>query len=343
MRKGILAAGNWIIDRVKIIDSFPDQEKLANIQEEYSSNGGSAYNLLKGLYKLNAPFPLAAIGLIGNDETGAQIIADCAAMGIDTNQLHITLETDTSYTDVMTVKDTGKRTFFHRRGANALLNKKHFDLNISTAKIFHLGYLLLLDKLDIINADGSTAAALLLKEATGKGLITAADVVSETGDRFSQIIPPALPFIDYLFLNEFEAAKLTGISTSANHEIDINGCWKAAEKAIEMGVRQWVVLHFPEGAIAVSKNVERITQPGVQLPAEAILGTVGAGDAFAAGVLFGIHEEKPMQECLQYGVCAAATSLFKPTSSDGILSLQGCLNTGKKYGYRQNKKLKAIL
>lgn len=334
MRKGILAAGNWIIDQVKIIDCFPDQEQLVNILEEYSSNGGSAYNLLKALYKLKAPFPLEAIGLLGDDARGTHIIEECKTMGVDTTQLRKTPGFYTSYTDVMTVKDTGKRTFFHQRGANALLDKQHVDFSLSAAKIFHLGYLLLLDQLDTIDANGNTVAATLLKEAAEKGFITAADVVSENSDRFNLVIPPALPYLDYLFLNEFEASKLTGIFTASGHEMNMDGCWQAAQKVIEMGVRKWVILHFPEGVIAVSARGEKIFQPGIHLPSETIIGAVGAGDAFAAGALLGIHEEKPMKECLKYGVCAAATSLFKPTSSDGILSLQNCLDIGTTYGYR---------
>lgn len=37
-RSGILAGGNWIIDRPKIIDVYPAQDSLANILRETSSN-----------------------------------------------------------------------------------------------------------------------------------------------------------------------------------------------------------------------------------------------------------------------------------------------------------------
>ncbi|MFT4153415.1 carbohydrate kinase family protein [Parafilimonas sp.] len=336
MRKGILAGGNWITDQVKITDCFPEQEKLANITEEYCSNGGAAYNLLKALYKLGANFPMEAIGLLGADERGNTIMEECRQMGIDTRQLRQTEAAHTSYTDVMTVKATGKRTFFHQRGANALLDEHRFDFAISGAKIFHLGYLLLLDQLDRTDATGITGAARVLKRASDEGFITSADIVSENSDRFASVIPPALPWLDYLFINEFEAFKLTGITTYKGTSICMEGCWQAAEQVIEMGVRKWAVLHFPEGAVAVSAAGEQVFQPGLQLPAGTISGTVGAGDAFAAGALLGIHEGMAMQESLNYGVCAAAASLFQPTSSEGILPLQACLNLPALYGYRSS-------
>lgn len=143
MRNGILVGGNWIIDQVKIIDTFPEEEKLVTIFSECQSNGGSAYNILKDFVKLGANFPLSGLGLVGDDDRGDFIIKECKELGIDTTQLRKILSAYTSYTDVMTVKSNARRTFFHQRGANALLDIEHFNFSISTAKIFHLGYLLL--------------------------------------------------------------------------------------------------------------------------------------------------------------------------------------------------------
>ncbi|CAL1519030.1 carbohydrate kinase family protein [Chitinophaga sp. MM2321] len=337
MRDGIIVGGNWIIDQIKIVDNYPEQEKLVTILEEYSSNGGSAYNLLKGFSKLGAGFPLEAVGLLGYDERGQQIIEECNNLSIDTSQLRKTTATATSYTDVMSVQSTGKRTFFHQRGANALLHEDHFDFSRSGAKIFHLGYLLLLDQLDQPDAQGVTGAAKVLKAASEKGFITSADIVSEHSDRFSSIIPPSLPYIDYLFVNEFEAAMLTGIPTIDDAgQIHIKGCYEATSRIIGMGVRQWVILHFPEGVVAMSATGEKLYQPCLRVPAAKIAGAVGAGDAFAAGVLMGVHAHAPLQESLQLGVCAAASSLFKATCSDGILPAAQCLELASQFGYREH-------
>jgi sugar/nucleoside kinase (ribokinase family) len=334
-KSGILASGNWIIDQVKVVDKFPDEEQLANILHEYSSNGGSAYNVLKGLAKLNVKFPLSALGLVGEDERGRSIIAECDKLNINTTHLQKTSSSHTSYTDVMTVKQTGKRTFFHQRGANAFLDTSHFNFKTSTAKIFHLGYLLLLDQLDLIGGDGKTGAASIFRQAKDFGLITSADLVSERSDRFKKIVPCSLPYIDYLFVNEFEAEMLSGIQTkNSRGEITLDQCSYAASKILEMGVLNSVILHFPGGALAQSRNGDKIFQPSVQVKHGKIKGAVGAGDAFAAGVLMGIHEDWEMADCLKIGVCAAASSLFDVTSSEGILPYQECLSLGDKYGYR---------
>lgn len=334
MRKGILVGGNWIIDQVKIIDAFPEEENLVTIFSESQSNGGSAYNILKDLVKLGVDFPLSGVGLVGDDERGDYIIKECKELGIDTGQLRKILSAYTSYTDVMTVKSNAKRTFFHQRGANALLDINHFDFSISNAKIFHLGYLLLLDKLDVLEDDGSTRAAKVLKHAKKLGFTTSVDVVSENSNRFCSLIPSALPYVDYLFINEYEAGKITGVETLSNGKPNIDFCKDAALKIIALGVKHWVIVHFPDGAIAVSHTGEVVVQTSINVPVELVIGSVGAGDAFAAGVLMGVHNDEPIQKCLELGVCAAASSLFAANSSEGILRSSDCLLLADKYGYK---------
>ena len=335
MKNGILVGGNWVIDRVKIIDKYPEEESLANILTEYSSNGGSAYNILKNLSKMGASFPLEAIGLVGDDPLGEEVIKDCREYGIDTLHLSKSTGSSTSYTDVMSVRASGRRTFFHHRGANALLNEEHFDFKNSGCKIFHLGYLLLLDKLDTIKENGRTGASEVLEQAVNNGFITSVDLVSEDSQRFKQIVPPSLPYIDHLFVNEFEAGMIVGLNLAGNGDVIISKCLEAAQLLLDMGVRRWVILHFPAGVIAVSKEGERLFQPCVSLPPEKIAGAVGAGDAFASGVLFGIHEDWDMKRSLRLGVCVAASSLMAATCSDGILRSAECIQLGEQYGYRE--------
>ena len=267
-RRGILAGGNWIVDFTKIIDVFPAQDALANILGEYSGNGGSAYNVLIDLARLQAPFPLEAIGLVGDDRDGENIRQDCAAHGIDTTQLHVSSKLHTSYTHVMLVKSSGRRTFFHQRGANALLGPEHFDFSKSSAKIFHLGYLLLLDELDKHHATYGTVAAGILQAAQKAGFKTSIDVVSEDSDRFAAVVMPALRYTDYAIMNEFEAERTTGERIRTEQGLDPQGLQTAVRKLFEAGVRQWVVIHFPEGAVAANPAGPILHQASVCLPRE---------------------------------------------------------------------------
>ena len=331
---GILAGGNWIIDNVKIVDVYPKEDKLANILKESNSNGGAPYSVLKAISKMGFQFPLTGIGAIGDDERGDYILNECQKLNIDSSQIIKVQNSNTSYTDVMTVLGTGRRTFFHSRGANAYLDESYFNFSGHKSKIFHLGYLLLLDRLDAIGSDGLTGAAKVLRDAKQSGLITSADLVSEQSERFKTIIPLALQYVDILFVNEFEAGMLTDIEICDEEgECSIVNAYQAADAILNAGVQRWVIIHFPKGAIALNKSGEKLFQPSVKMPVEKIKGSVGAGDAFAAGVLAGVHEDWTMAKCLLLGVNVAAASLMDASSSESIVPWQECLKIGEDFGY----------
>ena len=332
-RNGIASAGNWILDVTKIIDVYPEQDTLANISGQSSNNGGAPYNVLKDLSKLEAPFPLYGIGLVGNDETGKQIIKDCKDHSIDASQISYSSRAGTSFTDVMLVRDTGRRTFYHYRGANALFDLQHIDLKSLRARILHLGYLLLLDSLDEVKNNGRTNASVLLEEARSLGFKTTVDLVSENSDRFKNIIIPSLPFIDVLFCNEYEAGKLTDIEIDTENP-DLDKVKELITRLLSMGVKEWVILHFPAGCIAGNVQGDLVFQGSVKIPEDSIIGTTGAGDAFAAGTLYGYHENWPMDKCLELGVCSAAMSLTSAGCSDGIIPMDKTLQLSVEYGYR---------
>jgi hypothetical protein len=103
--------------------------------------------------------------------------------------------------------------------------------------------------------------------------------------------------------------------------LDRAGTEAAARRLIELGVRAWVVLHFPEGSCACSRQGEIVWQGSLQVPRSAIRGAAGAGDAFAAGVLLGWHNGHDFLWNLKLGVGAAAACLRDPTCSGSIPSL----------------------
>jgi sugar/nucleoside kinase (ribokinase family) len=235
----------------------------------------------------------------------------------------------------MLVKATGRRTFFHRRGANALLGPEHFDFASSRAKLFHLGYLLLLDRLDQADTGHGTVAAGLLKQAQSAGFKTSIDVVSEESNRFASIVYPALKYTNYAILNELEAERTTGRQIRTDKGIDSTQIQAAARQLLDAGGCEWVIIHFPEGAVAAGRDGRILRQGSVRITQERIVGTTGAGDAFGAGLLYGLHEGKLMEECLRYAVCVAAASLTEANCSSGVRAFSQCLEFGETYGFRK--------
>ncbi|MDZ4289080.1 MAG: carbohydrate kinase family protein [Prosthecobacter sp.] len=332
-RNGLLGGGNFIIDYVKIIEAYPEQDMLASIRSEASSNGGGPYNVLKDLAAMGAAYPLEAAGLVGKDANGDWILRDCQAAGIDITQLRQTDRAPTSYTDAMTVATTGRRTFFHQRGANALLGEADFDFSRTQARLFHLGYLMLLDEMDRLLPDGGTVASRVLAAAKRAGLLTSVDIVSTENPDFRQIAEAALPFTDYLVINEVEAGKVAGVNLKTS-PVDIAAVSAAARALLAKGVSRQVVIHFEAGAVVADRDGTVTHQGSLNLPPNFIAGATGAGDAFAAGYLHGVHEGWPTADCLRLAVCTAAACLRHPTPSQGLLPVADCLKLADTHGFR---------
>ncbi len=329
-RQGLLAMGNFIVDDVKVIDAWPNQDGLALIQSESRSNGGGPYNVLKDLAALQLRFPLEACGLIGHDAYGEWILQDCAASDIDCAQLKQTHSSASSYTDVMTASDTGRRTFFHQLGTNALLSQDDVDLTKSNAKLFYFGYLMLLAQLDALNAKAETEASLLLARAQAQGFKTIVDCVSSTHPKFTQVALAALRHSDVFFANELELGYLLSKKISSS----LADLASSAPDLFALSESCLFVVHSVEGACVIDCKHRRVVkQPAIAFPKGKIVGANGAGDAFAAGFLAAFHEDKSIETCLHYAVCVAAMSLSHASTSGGIKPLAACLALADTYGF----------
>jgi sugar/nucleoside kinase (ribokinase family) len=285
--------------------------------------GGCAHNVLVDLAKLESGLPLYAGGCIGNDEYGQMVLNAIKENGIDGSNMVIKEGVATSYTDVMSeIGGTATRTFFHCRGANARLTIDHIRSVDVPARIFHLGYLLLLDEMDKADPEYGVVAARALKELQGKGYETSVDVVSEEGDRFRQVVLPCLPYTDYLIVNEVEAGACCNMELrDADGKVDVEGVKKAAEMLMDKGVRKMCVIHFPEGGFAMAKDGSCLYMPTDMLPKSDIVSAVGAGDAFCAGTLYALHEGFEMEQMLRFANACARFNLSNATSTGGAPSL----------------------
>ena len=331
-RNGIVCAGNWIVDRVKIIDRLPGRGMLGSIISETLASGGAPFNVLVDLAKMGAKFPLAGLGVIGNDNGRDFIRSICQPLKIDISRLVTLKGMATSYTDVMTEAETGVRVFYHYRGANAQFSPEHVPLNQLPFRIFHLGYLLLLDGMDKPDPDCGTVAAKLLKLVQETGIKTSVDVVSEESDRFRKLVPASLPYANYLILNEIEAGRTTGHKVrDSNGKLIPQGIIDSVDALHNLGKMELVAVHMPEGAYLLTRDGKKYSQGSLNLPENYIKGTVGAGDAFCAGMLYGLHEGWEAAKTLKLGSCAAAACLAQPGATDGLLPLDKVLELGNRF------------
>jgi sugar/nucleoside kinase (ribokinase family) len=335
-RKGITAGGNWIVDRIKTVDCLPSRGMLANIHGETRSPGGAPANVLANLARLEAPFHLGGIGVIGSDADGQFILDRFRQYGVDLSGMVQVPQAVTSYTDVMSEETTGNRTFFHHRGANALFGPEHIPLDKLSCRIFHLGYLLLLDTMDKPDPDYGTVAARTLHAIQQRGIKTSLDVVSEEGDRFQTIVPPALKYVDYLILNEIETGRIVGRPIRrADGTLDVAQLQEAVEALHGLGRMELVVVHMPEGTYLQDRHGKRHSAGSLELPKNFIVSSVGAGDAFCTGMLYGLHERWDYTRATELANGCAAASLSAAGASDGVRPLAEVLELGRRFERRK--------
>ena len=302
MKSGIAVAGSILVDKINEISAYPKSGELTQIKSVQKSVGGCVPNVAIDLKRICPEMTVKAVGKIGDDENGAYVTDVFKANGVDVE--NITFGKDaTSFTEVMSITG-GQRTFFTYAGASAEFGVNDVPMSALNVKMLHLGYFLLLDKID--KGDGIK----LLKAAKENGVDTSIDLVSENSDRYSLVLP-CLPYVDNLIINEVEAGALTGIAPTKENLVAI------AQKLKAYGVTQRVIIHTPETGVCVSENgVEFV--PAYDLPKNFIVGTTGAGDAFCAGALIAIYQNKTDKEILEFASAAAVAALSSADATSGL-------------------------
>lgn len=330
--KNIAVAGNIILDVMKRIETFPEKGMLVNIGETSYAVGGCVCNTAIDLKRLCPALNVSVAGRVGRDDHASYILDAMERAGLDVS--HVTAcDAPTSYTDVMTLP-SGERTFFHAKGANAQFCAQ--DVETLSCELFHLGYLLLLDKLDEADEEYGTKAARLLASMQRRGVKTSIDLVSAQTADFRAVVTPALNYCDYVVVNEVEGGMLVGIEPrdKAGKPV-IEHLRRILESMMALGVKESVTIHCPELSCALDKEGKFSLLPSLDLPKGYIVGTVGAGDAFCAGMLYSFAAGLPLDEGMRIASCAAACNLASIDSVSGAKTLEEALQLEKLFGRRQ--------
>ncbi|PLW76116.1 carbohydrate kinase family protein [Cohaesibacter celericrescens] len=322
-RQGIICAGNWIVDIVHEIDQWPNKSELATILREKNGVGGGAANVVMALSHLDCDFPLVPFGAIGQDDHSRIILDACMALDLPIDHLIRRSDIPTAHTHVMSVPGDS-RTFFYHGGANDSLSQQDFTTGFfaqSNARIFYLGYLMLLEQLDRIE-NGTSGAAQILARAQKAGLTTCVDLVSASSENFSTIVSYAAPYINYLIVNEVEACRASQIPLATDTVPPDVTLIEAARTLLASGINDAVIIHCPEKALWLGQNAEPILMRPDRLPPEAIVSPVGAGDAFCSGILYGIHEGLSPDKTLILAHTIATASMTGVTATESIPPLK---------------------
>lgn len=319
MKTGIAVAGTLLVDKINVISAYPSAGELTKIIGLQKAVGGCVPNVAIDLKRMANDLTVKAVACVGNDADGAFVRETLEESGVNCDGL-LSINETTSFTEVMSVAG-GQRTFFTYPGASAMFGDEHVDLDALNVKMLHLGYFLLLDKMD--NGDGLK----LLKRAKAQGVKTSIDLVSENSNRYKQVLP-CLAYTDNLIINEVEAGALAGIEPTKENLFAI------AKKLKEYGVTERVIIHMPDVGVCYSNNGFTAV-PSYDIPKDFIKGTTGAGDAFCAGALLGIYRGDSDEEILSFASAAAVAALSQADAVSGMRSEEQIKNLCKNLNRRK--------
>ncbi len=282
------------------------------VNQSQSSPGGSAANTIYGLAKLG--IRAGFTGAVGDDAEGEIMIASFGKVGVDTS--HIRAKTKAKTGAVMCLSDQhGCRSLYVDPGANDLLAEEDIDIDyINRADVLHVSSFVhdrqfrlvlgLMDKLEPSTRLSFSPGALY----AAKGLKKLAPILNRT---------------HVLFINHQELNEMTGqdITEGARTCLE-RGC---SMVAVTLGGGKKLKTKRGDETAAVAYIRDAKKEYVVQAAAGEETrpeDTTGAGDAFAAGFLYGLFRKKQPDECGYLGDTMARFSLSRLGTRQGFPTLK---------------------
>ena len=269
-----------------LVDQARGSELYARMAPGVETSGGSAANTVAGLASLGAR--TACLGKVANDQLGEDFAHDLRAIGVHFPSLPLQDGPATARCLVNVTPD-GQRTMCTYLGASVEFTDADIDPSvIEAAQIVYLeGYLF-----DAEPARKAFAKAAGLARASGRQIaLTLSDGFVVERHR-AALLGFISAQVDILFANEAEALALFETEDLA-----------VAVDGLRARTRLSAVTRSEKGSLLIGDGeVASI----LAWPVEKIVDTTGAGDQYAAGVMYGLAAGRPLEVCGHLGALAAA-------------------------------------
>lgn len=290
------------MDTIYKVERIPEDGETV-VDWAKSFPGGSAANTIYGLAKLG--ISTGFCGAVGDDKEGKTLLDDFKKVGVDTSRILAKPKAKTG--SVLCLSDRGgRRSLYVQPGANSQLDLDDLDFSyINQAEIIHLSSFA-----DDSQFQLSLGLILRLDESVKLSFTPGAIYAAKGLDTLT----PFLSRTHLLFVNQSELQQITGE--------DVEG---GVQKCLKAGCRT-VVVTLGKGkklgktaAVSYIRDAdnEYIIEPSSHnLAAE--VDTTGAGDAFAAGCLYGVVKGKGLAECGRLGDFVAKLCISRTGARHGL-------------------------
>lgn len=258
--------------------------------------GGCAANVSTALAKLGVAARL--VGRIGDDIAGDVVKQLLDQAGVRTTGLIRTPGIATSQTLIVNVSGQDRR-FIHTYGSNSRFVASDIPAQPGPEVLYLGGYLLMQ------NCKGEELATVF-KKARASGAKTILDVVTPGKADYLPWLEPILPEVDYFLPNDHEGELITGHSSPAEQ----------ARVFRNMGARNVLITRGDKGTVWIGDKTH-LESDIFRVP---FVDGSGSGDAFAAGFILGLLENRSPEEILTMASAVGASCVRALGTTQGIFS-----------------------
>jgi adenosine kinase len=260
--------------------------------------GGATQNTIRTAQFLLPPGSTAYMGCVGNDDNARKLEECASADGVLVHYMKD--DTTPTGTCAALIKD-GERALVTNLDAANNFKDSHLETDqakeiISSAKCYYIaGFFLTVSVESLV----VVAEHALASEKTFCLNLSAPFIVDFFGDQLAT----AMPYADFLFGNESEAA---AYGKKHNMGDDLQAIALAVAALPKKGTRPRTVV-FTQGSESTIVACDGVVKvyPVDPLPKDLLVDTNGAGDAFVGGFLSQLVSGKDMEACIKAGHWAA--------------------------------------
>ena len=293
-----IGVSDW--DRLIAISDYPEAGGFARVLEEVSAPGGPTTNTAVALSRLGARVGLASA--VGADERGQLVLRSLEAAGIDTSWITVKPELVTTLATVIVSRNPLDRTIFVETGAQLARG----------------------DQLDVAGLFGGDVLVLDVADVSLRRFLL--DLPSHTVPT-TRLLGPLTYLAHKSLTDAFDLALRHDVIVSNESDLlDVTGTWTLSDATAAIqhrmrgeNLRAALITRAGEGCRVVTET------KSLNIPAFSVdvVDPTGAGDAFLAGVAWGMAQRWPWPEVGRFANAVGALACCSLGAQASLPTLQG--------------------
>lgn len=302
--KKVACVGILVADVIaQPVSRYPEKGTLEQVNSITVHNGGNAMTAAINLRKLGVESSM--VGMVGNDMFGDYLKKCLDDAGVDIKGLKTSSDAQTSVS-VVTLDNSGERSFLHCTGTNAVLTEKDICYDaVEECDIVFVTGSFLMDSFD------GEETMKFLKKCKELGKTTFLDVCWDAKGNWGKLLDMSMPYIDY-FMPSIDEAKL--IANKENPD-DI------ADVLISRGVKNVIIKLGSKGSyLRKEGQLQGAVYPPFYI--ENPVDTTGAGDSFCSGFLCAFARGNSEEDCMVFANAVGAHCVTSMGATTGIKSFE---------------------